>query len=120
MFVNLYTDSLKKGTYNYINVDGQLANGRFIPLDSTKVKFESNEGSFSGNALFLSLKSKADSVAITVTLREDPKQTQTFILYTKKIQTVFENGEGAQVEVPQKPKENAPSTKTKKKKTRKT
>ncbi|MBL0056604.1 MAG: hypothetical protein IPP31_10530 [Chitinophagaceae bacterium] len=31
IYVNLYTDSLKKGTFNYINIDGKLSNGRFIP-----------------------------------------------------------------------------------------
>ena len=29
IFFNLYTDSLKKGTYNYINVDGQFTDGAF-------------------------------------------------------------------------------------------
>jgi len=28
IYVNLYTDSLKKGTFNYINIDGKLSNGK--------------------------------------------------------------------------------------------
>ena len=29
---HLYTDSLKKGQHNYINVDGKLSNGQWQPL----------------------------------------------------------------------------------------
>ncbi|MBA3674977.1 MAG: hypothetical protein H0W75_08510, partial [Chitinophagaceae bacterium] len=52
IFVNLYTDSLKKGTYNYINVDGLLSNGRYVPLDSTQIIFWASVGKFSGNDLW--------------------------------------------------------------------
>ena len=34
IFLNLYTDSLKKGQHNYINVDGKLSNGKWMPLTS--------------------------------------------------------------------------------------
>ncbi|MCZ2222297.1 MAG: hypothetical protein LC122_01510, partial [Chitinophagales bacterium] len=44
IFFHLYTDSLKKEVYNYINVDGKLSNGKFIPLDSSQIIFESNYG----------------------------------------------------------------------------
>ena len=46
IYVNLYTDSLKKGTYNYINIDGRLQNGRYIPLDSTSLSFHQFCGAF--------------------------------------------------------------------------
>ena len=31
IFFHLYTDSLKKGQYNYINIDGKLSDGRWMP-----------------------------------------------------------------------------------------
>ena len=53
IYVNLYTDSLKKGTYNYINVDGLLSNGRYLPLDSSQISFTASAGKFSGNSLWV-------------------------------------------------------------------
>lgn len=53
LYVNLYTDSLKRGTWNYINVDGQFSNGRFLPLDATHLFYQSSAGEFDGNKLWL-------------------------------------------------------------------
>jgi hypothetical protein len=83
MEVNLYTDSLKKGTYNYINVDGKLSNGRYRPLDSTQVDFQASSGIFYGNSLYLPFDSPVDSVRITVRLKGTDQQ-KAFTLYTKK------------------------------------
>jgi hypothetical protein len=35
IYFNLYTDSLKKGTHNYINVEGKYKNGRILPVDNS-------------------------------------------------------------------------------------
>ena len=32
---HLYTDSLKKGVYNYINIDGKMSDGSWRPLNTT-------------------------------------------------------------------------------------
>jgi hypothetical protein len=64
IYFNLYTDSLKKGFYNYINIDGKLSDGSWIPLDSTQVRFESNTGYFKGNDLFIDSSYKAETVTI--------------------------------------------------------
>jgi len=37
IYFNLYTDSLKKGQHNYINMDGKLSNGRWMPLTAKKL-----------------------------------------------------------------------------------
>lgn len=84
IFVNLYTDSLKKGTYNYINVDGQLSNGRYIPLDSTQIIFWASEGKFSGNSLWLDKDFKHEKVFIKVVLRRNPQISKEFTVYIKK------------------------------------
>ena len=39
---HLYTDSLKKGQHNYINVDGKLSNGHWQPLTSKEIQFSSS------------------------------------------------------------------------------
>jgi len=66
---HLYTDSLKKGTHNYINVDGLQRNGRWLPLSDKQVDFSSTGGHFSGNDLVLPADFTADKVTITATLK---------------------------------------------------
>ncbi len=84
IFVNLYTDSLKKGTYNYINVDGLLSNGRYMPLDSNQVIFWASEGKFSGNSLWLDKDFKYEKVFIKVMLRRNLLVSKEFTVYIKK------------------------------------
>jgi len=84
IFVNLYTDSLKKGTYNYINVDGLLSNGRYMPLDSTQLIFWASEGKFSGNSLWLDKDFKHEKVFIKVMLRRNFLVSKEFTVYIKK------------------------------------
>jgi hypothetical protein len=84
IYVNLYTDSLKKGTYNYINVDGKLSNGRYMPLDSTQLIFWASEGKFLGNSLWLDKDYKYDRVLIKVLLRTNPKMNKELTIYIKK------------------------------------
>src|SRR5882762_9561310 len=50
---HLYTDSLKKGVHNYINVDGRLSDGRWLPLTAKEILFTCNTGKFEGNDLVL-------------------------------------------------------------------
>ena len=84
IYVNLYTDSLKKGTYNYINIDGRLSNGKYLPLDSTHLIFTSSYGKFYGNSLLIDKDCKEEKVNISVTLRKDPSLHKEFVLYIKK------------------------------------
>ncbi|HUS00667.1 MAG TPA: hypothetical protein VMY77_03020 [Chitinophagaceae bacterium] len=84
IYVNLYTDSLKKGTYNYINVDGKLSNGRYMPLDSTHIIFWSSEGKFHGNSLWIDKDFKYDRVYIKVLVRGNPQLSREFTIYVKK------------------------------------
>jgi hypothetical protein len=83
--VNLYTDSLKKGTFNYINIDGKMASGRYIPLDSTHLIFSSSAGSFDGNNLWIDRNIQAEKVNIKVSLRNNPSLVKEFSVYIKKL-----------------------------------
>lgn len=84
IYVNLYTDSLKKGSYNYINVDGLLSNGRYLPLDSTYLLFEASSGRFSGNSLWLDKDFAGEKVHIKVSLRKNRAIFKEFDIYVKK------------------------------------
>lgn len=83
LYVNLYTDSLKKGTYNYINVDGKLADGHYTPLDSTDVVFWASDGKFFGNSLYIDRDFKKPNVLIKVCLRKNPKVNKEFTMFIK-------------------------------------
>lgn len=85
IFVNLYTDSLKKGTHNYINIDGQLSNGRYLPLDSTKILFFCAQAKFAGNSIIIPSNFTEEKVTIKTTLKSDPAIFKEFDLYIKKM-----------------------------------
>lgn len=87
IFFHLYTDSLKKGTHNYINVDGRLSNGRWLPLTDKEVVFTSSAGKFEGNSLVLDPGFKGDSVAIRAMLKNNPAIWKEVIIYIKKTES---------------------------------
>ena len=82
--MDLYTDSLKKGTYNYINIDGKLSTGKFIPLDSTDIIFTSSDGRFSGNSLWIDRDFKKEKISIKAVLKSNPSMYKEFTMYIKK------------------------------------
>ncbi|MGG9972243.1 hypothetical protein ACQ33O_10655 [Ferruginibacter sp. SUN002] len=84
IYVNLYTDSLKKGTLNYINVDGLLSNGRYLPLDSTDIIFTASAGKFQGNCLWLDGNFAEEKVSFKVVLKSNPSLHKEFDIYIKK------------------------------------
>ena len=84
IYANLYTDSLKKGTLNYINIDGRLSDGRYLPLDSTHLIFSSSAGRFSGNCLWIDSDFKEEKVNVKVVLRDNPALHKQFDIYIKK------------------------------------
>lgn len=81
---NLYTDSLKKGVHNYINVDGKMNNGRYAPLDSKQLNFSSSYGKWEGNNLIIDPSYKKDSVVVTAVLKADTSIAKTITIYMKK------------------------------------
>ena len=84
IYVNLYTDSLKKGTFNYINIDGKLSNGKYLPLDSSNLIFWASAGKFSGNSLWIERDVKGEKVDIKVSLRNNPAIIKEFTIYIKQ------------------------------------
>jgi len=84
IYFNLYTDSLKKGTYNYINVEGKLANGSIRPLDSTQLSFISSYSNFSGNSLWIPFETNEEKINITVILKSNPNKVIYKTIYIKK------------------------------------
>ena len=48
IYFNLYTDSLKPVLNYYVNVEGEFANGRFLPLDTNDVTLTCDHGTLAG------------------------------------------------------------------------
>ncbi|MBL0234532.1 MAG: hypothetical protein IPQ08_12810 [Chitinophagaceae bacterium] len=71
IYFHLYTDSLKKGQHNYINVDGKLSNGKWLPLTEKEVSFSCKEAVFTGNELIIPENFSLSSVTITATLKRN-------------------------------------------------
>jgi hypothetical protein len=84
IYFNLYTDSLKKGFYNYISVDGKDAQGQWYPLDSTKILFTSNAGFFKGNDVFIDSSYTGDCIKVKAVLKDNPSVWKETTVYIRK------------------------------------
>jgi len=84
IYFNLYTDSLKKGVYNYINIDGKTKDGSWMPLDSTQIIFSANTGHFKGNDIFIDSSYKADTIKVKAILRASPAIWKEITIYIRK------------------------------------
>ncbi|AHF17597.1 hypothetical protein [Niabella soli] len=85
IYAHLYTDSLKKGTYNYINIDGKMSDGSWKPLTDKELLFKTSYGRFEGNNLVLPDNPATKKVTVTATLRENTKLTKTFDIWIKQL-----------------------------------
>ena len=84
IYFHLYTDSLKKGFYNYINVDGKLSDGSWSPLDSTQVLFLSDAGFFKGNDLYIDSSYHGETVRVKAILKANPHIWRETVIYIRK------------------------------------
>ncbi len=71
IYFHLYTDSLKKGFYNYINVDGKTSDGKWMPLSSNEINFTSNDTllRFQNNDLFIDSAYIQETVTVKAVLK---------------------------------------------------
>jgi hypothetical protein len=88
IFFHLYTDSLKKGTHNYINVDGKLSNGRWLPLTNKEIDFTTSVGKFEGNSLVIDTAFKGEKVTVKAVLKNNTAIWKEIIIYIKKVEII--------------------------------
>jgi hypothetical protein len=84
IFFNLYTDSLKRGTHNYINVEGRFSDGTYLPLSDKELKFSSTGGKFNGNSLFIDSAFTGEKVTVKAVVIRNPKLAKEIDIYIKK------------------------------------
>ena len=83
IYFNLYTDSLKKQVHNYINIDGKLANGNWLPLTEKDILFSATVGKFEGNSLVLDSNCTEKKVTIKAVLKSNPAISREVTVYIK-------------------------------------
>ena len=81
---HLYTDSLKKGTHNYINVDAKTSDGKWKPLTAKDITFTSTYGTFEGTELVLPDNPAVEKLTIKAVLKSDPKLWKEITIWIKK------------------------------------
>lgn len=84
IFFHLYTDSLKKGTHNYINVDGKTSEGKWKPLSGKDIVFTTTYGKFEGNELILPDEVSVEKLTIKAVLRSDPNLSREITIWIKQ------------------------------------
>jgi len=84
IYFHLYTDSLKKGTHNYINIDAKLADGKWRPLSAKEITFTASYGTFEGNELILPAECTVQKLTIKAVLKSDPGQWKEITVWIKK------------------------------------
>ena len=85
IYFHLYTDSLKKGQHNYINVDGKLSNGNWQPLSAKEIDFSCTTATFSGNELIIPADFGAPKVTVKAVLKSNPAVWKEVTIWIKKL-----------------------------------
>lgn len=85
IYFNLYTDSLKRHVHNYINLDGKLSNGTWVPLTAKELNFTSSGGKFEGNNLILDSSFTDKKVTIKAVLKNNPSVWKEVTIYVKTL-----------------------------------
>lgn len=80
---HLYTDSLKRGSYNYINVEGRFARGQWLPLDTSMIDLKSSHGTLFGNSIWIPWESRERKVGVHCRLRSDTSRMIDTVIYIK-------------------------------------
>lgn len=83
IYFHLYTDSLKKGVYNYINVDARMNDSSWRPLTARDVLFTASYGKWEENNLIIDSAITDAYVDITATYKKQPALTRSIRVYIK-------------------------------------
>ena len=84
-FLSIFTQTAwKKGTHNYINVDGKTSDGKWKPLTAKDLTFTSSYGTFEGTELVLPDNPTVEKLTIKAVLKSDPKLWKEITIWIKK------------------------------------
>ncbi len=84
IYFNLYTDSIKTVLNYYVNVEAEMSNGRYLPMDTSLVTISADHGRMSGNEWVAPKQIAFDRVRFTAVLRADPAVRAETTVYIKQ------------------------------------
>jgi len=105
IYFNLYTDSIKTVLNYYVNVEAELSNGRFRPMDTSMVEIRADQGHMSGNEWVAPRNIGFDRVRFTVNLKTDPALRDEVTVYLKRAIDPRDDPAAGDIEMPVVPKE---------------
>jgi hypothetical protein len=85
IYFHLYTDSLKKGQNNYINVDGKYSDGRWQPLTAKDIILTCTKAEFAGNDLIIPADFVEEKVTVKAVLKSNPAVSIEKTIWIKKL-----------------------------------
>ena len=72
IYFNLYTDSIKTVLNYYVNVEGEYANGRILPMDTGSILLRADRGRMSGNEWIAPARIDFEQVTFIATAKSNP------------------------------------------------
>lgn len=84
IYFNLYTDSIKTQLNYYVNVEAELSNGRFLPMDTSQIIIEADHGRMAGNEWVAPKQIGFDRVHFLARLKSDPSVQEEITVYLKR------------------------------------
>jgi hypothetical protein len=84
LYFNLYTDSLKPVLNYYVNVEGETADGNYLPLDTTDMVLTASWGQMRGNEWVIPKVLLHDSVTFTATSRRNVNLSDRITIWIQK------------------------------------
>lgn len=84
LYFHPYTDSIKPVLNYYVNVEGEYAGGRILPLDTSDIILHADAGSMAGNEWILPKKIDFEKVTFTAISRADATLRDTVTLWIQK------------------------------------
>ncbi|MBS1615978.1 MAG: hypothetical protein JST06_07670 [Bacteroidetes bacterium] len=84
IYFNLYTDSIKTALDFYLNVEGEYQDGKILPLDTSELVFQADQGRIRGNSWRAPQQINFQKVRFTVNAKGRPELQDSTTVWLKK------------------------------------
>lgn len=84
IYFNLYTDSIKTVLNYYVNVEGEYASGRILPMDTNNIIITADQGKMSGNEWIAPARIDFDKVTFRASVKTSPHISDHITVWLKR------------------------------------
>lgn len=105
IYFNLYTDSIKTQLNYYVNVEAEMSNGSYLPMDTSMIAISADQGRMAGNEWIAPKQIGFDRVRFTARLRSDPAVSTDITVFLKRAIDPRDDPAAGDIEMPVVPKE---------------